>query len=78
MLRNCDIENCEHMSATMKEKGEIYKKGRTYYVAEAPNDVSFKNSTHTLGVSIHSFPKDVAVWPKWTRFDCLHRGDSTL
>ena len=61
MLRNCDIENCEHTSATMVEKGEIYKKGRTYYVAGAPNDVSFKNSTHTLGVSIHSFPKDVAV-----------------
>ena len=78
MLRSCDIENCEHTSATMMEKGEIYKKGRTYYVAGAPNDVCFKNSTHTLGVSIHSCPKDVAVWPKWTRFDCLHLGDSAL
>ena len=36
--------------------------------------VSYKNNTHTLGISIHYFPKDVAVWPTWTRFDRRHRG----
>ena len=39
-------------------------KGRTYCVARAPNDVSYKNNTHIPGIFIHYFPKDVAVWPK--------------
>ena len=63
MLRSCDVENCEHTSSIMV-KGEISKVGRTYHVAEAPNDVSYKNNTHKLGISIHYFRKDVAVWPK--------------
>ena len=29
-------------------------------MAGAPNDVSYRNNTHTLGYSIHYFPKDVA------------------
>ena len=57
------------MSATMVEKGEIKKKGRTYCVAGEPNDVSYKNNTHIPGSSIHYFSKNVAVWPKWTRCD---------
>ena len=40
MLHSCDVENCEDTSATMLEKGETWKKGRTYCVAGAPNDVS--------------------------------------
>ena len=28
-----------------------------------------KNNAHILGISIHYFPKDLAVWPKWTRLD---------
>ena len=40
--------------------------------------VSYKNNTHTMGTSIHYFPKDVPVWPKWTRFDRCHRRDFTL
>ena len=47
-------------------------------MAKAPNDVSLKNNTYKLGISIHYFPKDVAVWPKWTRFDRRHRGDFAL
>ena len=43
-----------------------------------PNDVSYKNNTHKPGISIYYFPKDVAVWLKWTRFDLRHRGDFTL
>ena len=62
----------------MVEKGEIKKKGRTYCVAGAPNDVSFKNNTYISGIFIQSFPKDVAVKPKWTRFDHRHRGYFTL
>ena len=42
-------------------------KGRTYCVAKVPNDASFKNNTHIPGISIHYFPKDVAVWPKCRR-----------
>ena len=55
-------------------------KGRTYCVARAPNDVSYKNNTHIPGIFIHYFPKDVAVWPKWTRstIDRRHRGDFLL
>ena len=63
MLHRYDVENCEDTSATMLEKGEISKIGRTYCVAGAPYDVSYKNNTHITGISIHYFPKDVAVWP---------------
>ena len=58
MLRSCDIENCEE---TLVEKGEIKKRGQTYCVAGALNDVSYKNDTHTTNISIQYFPKDVAV-----------------
>ena len=78
MLHSCDVEFCEDTSAIKVEKGEIWRGGRTYYVAGAPNDVSYKNKTRTAGISIHYFPKDVALWPKWTRFDRRHRGDFTL
>ena len=53
----------------MMKKGEITKRGRTYYVAGAPNDVMHNYNTHTPGISIHYSPRDVAVWPKQTRFD---------
>ena len=62
----------------MVKKGEIKKRGRTYCVAGAPNDVRYSNYTHILGISIHYFPKDAAVWSKWTRFDRRYRGDFTL
>ena len=47
-------------------------------MAGAPNDVSYKNNTHITDIPIHYFPKDVAVWPKWTRLDRRHQGDFTL
>ena len=47
-------------------------------MAGAPNDVSYKNNTHIADIYIHFFPKDVALWPKWTRFDRRHRGDFSL
>ena len=31
-----------------------------------------------LYISTHYFPKDVALWPKWTCLDCQHQGDFTL
>ena len=61
-LHRCDVENCEDTSATMVEKGEIYKIGRKYSVAGAPNDVSYKNNTHIPYISIHSFSKDISLW----------------
>ena len=77
MSDNCDVANCADTSATMAEKGEIMKRGRTHCVAEALNDVSYKNNTHRPGISIYFFLKDEAVWPKYTRFDRRHRGDFT-
>ena len=62
----------------MVKKGEIKKRGRIYCVAGAPNDVMHNYNTHTPGISIHYSPRDVAVWPKQTRFDRRHRGDFTL
>ena len=53
-------------------------KGRTYCVAKVPNDASYKNNTHILGISINYFPKEVAVWPKRTQFDRRRRGDFAL
>ena len=78
MLHSRDVENCENTAATLVGKGGIEKKGRTYCVTGEPNDVSYKNNTDIPDISIHYFPKDVALCPKWTRFDRRHRGDFTL
>ena len=43
-LHSCDVENCEDTSATI-ETGAL-------------NDVSYKNNTHILSISIRHFPKD--------------------
>ena len=75
MLRSCDIEN---FAETSSEKGEMKRRRRTYFVDVAPNEVREKNNRSTPGISIHHFPKDVAVWPKWTRFHRSHRGDFIL
>ena len=77
-LHRCDVENYEDTLATIVKKGKISKKGLSYCVAGTPNDVSYKNNTHIPGISIYYFPNDVAVWPKWTRFNRRHRGDFTL
>ena len=71
-------EHCKDTSATMVKEGEIKEKGQTYCVPGAQNDVMYSNNTKTTGVSIHYFPKDVVVWPKWTRFDREHRGNFTF
>ena len=44
-------------------------------MAGEPNNVCYKNDIHTSGSSILYFPKDVVVWPKWTRFDRRRRRD---
>ena len=46
MLHCGNVENCEDTSASMVARGEIKRKGRTYCVARAPNDVSYKINTH--------------------------------
>ena len=43
----------------MEEKGETKKRGRTYRVAGAPNDVRYKNNTPTPGISMRYLPKYV-------------------
>ena len=77
MLHCGNVENCEDTSASMVERGEIKRKGRTYCVASAPNDVSYKINTHIPDISIHHFPKGVAVWLQWTR-SRRDRGDFTI
>ena len=80
MLHSCDEENCEDTSATTEEKGERRNlEERTNVLRGRSNiDVSYKNNAHIPGNFLHYFPKDVAVWPKWTRFDRRHREDFTL
>ena len=62
----------------MVEKGEIKGKGRTCCVARVPNNITYKNNTHILGISIYFFLKYAAVWPKCTRLNRRHRGNFTL
>ena len=69
MLHSCDVQSYENTSATLVRKGGIEKKGWMYCVTGEPNDVSYKNNTLIPGISVHYFPKDVAICPKWTRFD---------
>ena len=57
---------------------EIQRKRRTYCVAWAPIDVTYKNNTHIPSISMYNFPKDIVVWPKWMHFDCCHQGDFSL
>ena len=52
MSDNCDVANCADTSATMAEKGEIMKRRRTHCVAEALNDVSYKNNTHSQNIRV--------------------------
>ena len=59
MLSSRDVENCEDTPAIMEEKGETKKRGRTYRVAGAPNDVWYKNNTLTPGISMRYLPKYV-------------------
>ena len=59
MLSSRDVENCEDTPAIMEEKGETKKRGRTYCVAGAPNDVRYKNNTLTPGISMRYLPKYV-------------------
>ena len=68
MLHSYDVENCDVTSATMVEKREIKKEGRTYYRAGAPNDVSYKNNTYISGISIHYFPKRCSCIAKMDAF----------
>ena len=81
--RSCNIAVTKKTVKTrrqlcMVEKGEIFVCLRPGSVAGAPNDASCKNNTHIPGISLHHFPKNVAVWPKWTRFDRRdHQGDFT-
>ena len=77
MLHCGNVENCEDTSAGMVERGKINWKGRTYCVARAPNDVSYKINTHIPDISIHYFLRGVAVWPQWTR-SRRNRGDFTI
>ena len=77
MLHCGNVENCEDTSAGMVERGKINWKGRTYCVARAPSDVSYKIDIHIPDISIHHFPRGVAVWPQWTR-SRRNRGDFTI
>ena len=74
-----DVLNCEtrkQWRARLRRNLKA-KKGGSYCVAGAPNDVSCKNNTYTTGVSIHYFPKNEAVGQKWVRFVRRHRKDFT-
>ena len=64
MLHSCADVSSQFSTSTMVEKGEIKKKRRTYCVAGAPNDGSYKNNIRITGIPIYHFPKGVAVWPK--------------
>ena len=78
ILHSCDLEICKDTLTTIVERGEIQGKERTYCVAGAPNDVSYKKNTHIPSIFIYYFLMDVAVWPIWMRFDRCHREDFTL
>ena len=71
MLHRYDVENFNY-------GGEGRNLEERTNVAGAPNIVIYMNNTHRPGISIHYIAKDVAVWPKCTRFDCRYRGDFTL
>ena len=77
MLHCGNVENCEDTSAGMVERGKINWKGRTYCVARAPDDVSYKINTHIPDISLHHFLRGVAVRPQWTR-SRRNRGDFTI
>ena len=66
MLRSCDVENCEDTSSIMVE---FRRKDERI----ARPECQMMLSTRIIHINrifiFHYFPKDVAVWPKWTRFD---------
>ena len=45
------------------------KKGaKNYCAGGGPNKVNCSNKTGTPGISMHYFPKEESLRPKWTRF----------
>ena len=69
MLRSCGVENCEDTSSIMVESRRKDKR-------IARPECQMMLSTRIIHINrifiFHYFPKDVAVWPKWTRFDRRH------
>ena len=49
------------------------RKSGKFCVAGGPGLVSCKNTTYTEGVSMHLFPKDLALRSQWERFVRRHR-----
>ena len=79
MLHSCNIENCEDTPATIYGGDRKFRKNDERNAwPEGQMIFSYKNNIHMPGISIHYVPKDVAVWPKWTRFNRRHRGYFTL
>ena len=56
----------------MATEGKKRKSGK-FCVAGGPGLVSCKNTAYTEGVSMHLFPKDVAIRSQWERFVRRHR-----
>lgn len=63
-------------SATNSEAcSDKKKRGGRYCVAGAPKNLSCKNNSHTVGISMHQFPKDPVVQRKWVKFVQRHRAN---
>lgn len=78
----CDIKLCtsietnkDDSAANSEACSGKKKRGGRYCVAEAPNNTSCKNNSHTVGISMHQFPKDPVVQNKWVKFVQRHRAD---
>ena len=63
MLSSRDVENCEDTPAIMEEKGETKKRGRTYCVAGAPNDVRIIHP-HQVFLCV-TFQSMSRLWRLW-------------
>ena len=77
MLNSLDVENCEDTPAIMVEKGETKKRGRSYCVAGAPNDVRYKNNTPTPGISMRYLLKYVQALKASNSYHRSNQGNMT-
>ena len=57
------------------EANKATRRGGRYCVAGTPQKVSYKNTSYTPGIKMHTFPKDAKTRQKWVKFVQKHQVD---
>ncbi len=65
------------MAESQNPTRKTTRRGGKYCVAGLPNNVSCTNTSYTVGISMHTFPKNPETRQKWVKFVRKRRLDFT-